>query len=79
MLTIAHRLHTVLNSDKILVIDAGTVVEFDHPHKLLQNINGFFYGMVQQTGMTTARLLHHIASEVLIIVIRLVFIKQSTI
>lgn len=69
MLTIAHRLHTVLNSDKILVMDAGIVVEYDHPHNLLQNKNGFFYGMVQQTGMTTARLLHHIASEVLTIIV----------
>lgn len=63
-----------MNSDKILVIDAGTAVEFDHPHKLLKNRNGLFYGMVQQTGVTTARLLHHIASEVFtIIIVCLVF------
>lgn len=50
VLTIAHRLNTVMDSDKILVMDAGTVVEFDHPHVLLQNRNGFLFSMVQQTG-----------------------------
>ncbi|XP_069689580.1 probable multidrug resistance-associated protein lethal(2)03659 isoform X2 [Periplaneta americana] len=50
VLTIAHRLHTVMDSDKVLVMDAGTMVEFDHPHLLLQNKDGFLYNMVQQTG-----------------------------
>lgn len=50
VLTIAHRLNTVMDSDKVLVMDAGTVVEFDHPHVLLQNKNGFLFSMVQQTG-----------------------------
>lgn len=31
VLTIAHRLHTVINADKILVMDGGSMVEFDHP------------------------------------------------
>jgi ATP-binding cassette subfamily C (CFTR/MRP) protein 4 len=50
VLTIAHRLNTVMDSDKVLVMDAGTIVEFDHPHVLLQNKNGFLFSMVQQTG-----------------------------
>ncbi|GFG33086.1 hypothetical protein Cfor_12110, partial [Coptotermes formosanus] len=50
VLTIAHRLNTVMDSDKVLVMDAGTMVEFDHPHVLLQNKNGFLFNMVQQTG-----------------------------
>ncbi|XP_031356890.1 probable multidrug resistance-associated protein lethal(2)03659 isoform X2 [Photinus pyralis] len=49
VLTIAHRLDTVIDSDKILVIDGGKVVEFDHPHVLLQDCDGVFYAMVNQT------------------------------
>ncbi|PNF14801.1 putative multidrug resistance-associated protein lethal(2)03659 [Cryptotermes secundus] len=50
VLTIAHRLNTVMDSDRVLVMDAGTMVEFDHPHVLLLNKNGFLFNMVQQTG-----------------------------
>uniref|UniRef100_A0A1Y1KQ04 Multidrug resistance-associated protein lethal(2)03659 n=1 Tax=Photinus pyralis TaxID=7054 RepID=A0A1Y1KQ04_PHOPY len=50
VLTIAHRLDTVIDSDKILVIDGGKVVEFDHPRVLLQDCDGVFYAMVNQTG-----------------------------
>ncbi|KAK9504179.1 hypothetical protein O3M35_010567 [Rhynocoris fuscipes] len=63
VLTIAHRLNTVMDSDKVLVMDAGTMVEFDHPHILLQNTNGFLYKMVQQTGKSTEEKLHKIAAE----------------
>lgn len=64
VLTIAHRLNTVMDSDKVLVMDAGTMVEFDHPYILLKNKNGFLYKMVEQTGQATAELLHSIAAEV---------------
>lgn len=63
VLTIAHRLHTVMDSDKVLVMDAGTLKEFDHPYKLLQNENGIFYGMVQQLGKGNADTLFLIAEQ----------------
>lgn len=45
VLTIAHRLETILNSDKVLVMSEGEVVEFDKPSMLLNNVNGYFYNM----------------------------------
>ncbi|XP_031344031.1 multidrug resistance-associated protein 4-like isoform X2 [Photinus pyralis] len=54
VLTIAHRLNTIIDSDKIMVIHEGTVSEFGHPHILLQNPSGAFYQMVSQTGMAKA-------------------------
>lgn len=64
VLTIAHRLHTVMDSDKVLVIDAGEVMEFAHPYDLLQKPQGFFKQLVDQTGSGTAAALMQSAKEV---------------
>ncbi|XP_015687188.1 multidrug resistance-associated protein 5 [Protobothrops mucrosquamatus] len=45
MLTIAHRLHTVLGSDRIMVLVQGQVTEFDTPSALLSNENSRFSAM----------------------------------
>uniref|UniRef100_A0A672RNK1 ATP-binding cassette, sub-family C (CFTR/MRP), member 5 n=1 Tax=Sinocyclocheilus grahami TaxID=75366 RepID=A0A672RNK1_SINGR len=45
-LTIAHRLHTVLSCDRIMVLNQGQVVEFDEPSKLLANGNSRFCAML---------------------------------
>ncbi|XP_038817599.1 multidrug resistance-associated protein 5-like [Salvelinus namaycush] len=45
-LTIAHRLHTVLNCDRIMVLNQGQVVEFDEPSILLANENSRFCSML---------------------------------
>lgn len=62
VLTIAHRLHTIMNSNKVLVIDAGECVEYDHPHLLLQNPEGYFTKLVTQTG-SAADTLRNMAAE----------------
>lgn len=64
-MTIAHRLNTIMDYDKVLVMDSGVMVEFDHPYILLQNTDGFLYKMVQQTGQTTADLLYNLAAKVI--------------
>lgn len=65
MLTIAHRLNTIMDSERVLIMDAGTVVEFDHSYNLLKNKDGILYKMVEQTGIITSKLLHNMAAEVL--------------
>ena len=49
ILTTAHRLKSAIDYDKILVLDAGEVVEYDHPYKLIENRNSTFYSMCKQT------------------------------
>jgi ATP-binding cassette subfamily C (CFTR/MRP) protein 4 len=39
IITIAHRLLTVMDSDEILVMDSGQIVEFDHPYNLLSLVH----------------------------------------
>ncbi|XP_035695292.1 ATP-binding cassette sub-family C member 9-like isoform X1 [Branchiostoma floridae] len=47
VLTIAHRIATILNSDRILVLDQGKVVENDTPKKLLKQPDGLFASLVK--------------------------------
>lgn len=50
MLTVAHRLNTIMDSDKVLVMDKGRMAEYDHPHILLQNSYSQFTSLVRETG-----------------------------
>jgi len=62
ILTVAHRLDTIIKSDKILAMDAGRVVEFDTPYNLLQKPDSFFYQLVDQAG-DRAQILRNIVFE----------------
>ena len=61
VLTVAHRLDTIIESDKILVLKQGRVVEYDKPHKLLEKQEGDFKEMVEATGVNKAELLREAA------------------
>ncbi|OKL63690.1 hypothetical protein UA08_00710 [Talaromyces atroroseus] len=50
IITIAHRLQTIIDYDKVLVLDHGRVVEFDHPWTLINIENGSFRGMCENSG-----------------------------
>ncbi|KAL7593059.1 hypothetical protein Lser_V15G32576 [Lactuca serriola] len=63
MIIIAHRLNTIIDCDRILLLDAGQVVEYDAPGKLLQNEQTAFSKMVQSTGAANAQYLRTLAFE----------------
>ncbi|KAJ7670138.1 P-loop containing nucleoside triphosphate hydrolase protein, partial [Mycena polygramma] len=49
-LIVAHRLQSVMDADKIMVLDAGKIVEFDSPKVLLRNKNGMLRALVEESG-----------------------------
>ncbi|XP_056631250.1 probable multidrug resistance-associated protein lethal(2)03659 [Diorhabda sublineata] len=61
VLTIAHRLHTVMDSDRILLMNSGIVEEFDEPYILLQSEKGGLRQLVEATGPKSAKYLTKIA------------------
>lgn len=61
MIIIAHRLNTIIDCDRILLLDAGQVVEYDAPVKLLQDEHTAFSKMVQSTGAANAQYLRNLA------------------
>ncbi|KAM9887048.1 hypothetical protein OXX69_013465, partial [Metschnikowia pulcherrima] len=50
ILTIAHRLRSIIDYDRILVMDAGRVVEYDDPYALISNKETLFYSMCENSG-----------------------------
>ncbi|XP_064611716.1 multidrug resistance-associated protein 1-like isoform X1 [Liolophura sinensis] len=51
VLTIAHRLNTIMDYTRIMVLDAGRVKEFDNPQTLLQDNSSVFYGMAKDANL----------------------------
>ncbi|XP_062546104.1 multidrug resistance-associated protein 1 isoform X7 [Armigeres subalbatus] len=51
VLTIAHRLNTIMDSDKVIVLDRGQISEFAAPSELLQNKSSAFYSMAKDAGL----------------------------
>lgn len=52
-----------MDSDRVLVMDAGCAKEYDIPHKLLQNSLGVFTSMVDATGPQESEQLKKVAAQ----------------
>ena len=53
VLTIAHRLNTIMDSSRVMVLDAGKIKEFDTPEVLLQDKKSVFHGMAKDAGLVS--------------------------
>lgn len=51
VITIAHRLNTIMDSTRIVVLEEGRIKEFDSPQDLLANSNSVFYKMAKDAGL----------------------------
>jgi ABC-type multidrug transport system fused ATPase/permease subunit len=63
MLTIAHRLNTIMDYDAVLVMDKGKVAEFGSPKELLEDDNGLFSNLVDSTGNESSLALRQMANN----------------
>ncbi|KAI9677505.1 MAG: hypothetical protein M1817_006459 [Caeruleum heppii] len=58
IITIAHRINTILDSDRIAVLDRGKVAEFDTPSALVRR-EGLFYDLVKEAGLVDRVVAQH--------------------
>ncbi|KAJ4304167.1 ATP-binding cassette glutathione S-conjugate transporter ycf1 [Collariella sp. IMI 366227] len=50
IITVAHRINTIMDSDRVVVLEKGEVVEFDTPRELVRR-KGVFWGLVREAGL----------------------------
>ncbi|KAF8507555.1 multidrug resistance-associated ABC transporter [Gautieria morchelliformis] len=61
IMTIAHRLRTVVDYNRVMLLDEGRIVEFDSPAMLLSDPNSQFYSLCKATGQTEFSMLRRMA------------------
>lgn len=63
LLTVAHRLNTIMDYDVILAMDGGKVAEFGRPVDLLKDENGLFSSLVDSTGKESSAALRNMVRD----------------
>ena len=53
VITIAHRIKTILDNDRVLVMESGNIKEFDQPDVLLSDKESAFYKMAKDAGIVS--------------------------
>ncbi|BEI79510.1 hypothetical protein CcaverHIS002_0100390 [Cutaneotrichosporon cavernicola] len=61
IITIAHRIHTIIDFDKVLVMHRGTIAEYASPAELLRDTKSRFYALCRATGRNEFRHLREAA------------------
>jgi ABC-type multidrug transport system fused ATPase/permease subunit len=64
VISIAHRLNTIIDFDRVLVLDNGQKVEYDSPMALLQNKNSSFFKLAEATGQSNLARLQEASKKV---------------
>jgi len=62
IITIAHRINTILDSDRIIVLDKGKVAEFESPAELVKR-KGLFYELVREAGLLNSMDLKDLSAQ----------------
>ncbi|KAI9342571.1 P-loop containing nucleoside triphosphate hydrolase protein [Obelidium mucronatum] len=63
ILCIAHRLNTLMDYDKILVLESGRLMEFDSPNNLANKPTSLFSALIDETGASNAQILRKMAAD----------------
>jgi ABC-type multidrug transport system fused ATPase/permease subunit len=63
ILTIAHRIHTIIDFDKVLVMHRGSIAEYASPAELLRDHKSRFYGLCKATGKSEFKNLREMAFD----------------
>ena len=64
MITIAHRLQTIIQSDKVLVMSNGKVLEYESPRKLMATASSYFAKLIEEMTMEEERIKEERAKKI---------------
>jgi ABC-type multidrug transport system fused ATPase/permease subunit len=63
VITIAHRLNSIIHYDRIMILEKGVVAEFDTPYNLLQNPAGYFAKLFKEQGQQFESKMKNLAAQ----------------